>query len=48
MMVQNKWNLKLYEVIKKDGSKVTLKRTDGSEFEIALNEFKSSYRDIRS
>lgn len=47
MMVQNKWNLKLYEVVKKDGSKVTLKRTDGSEFKIALSEFKSSYRDIR-
>lgn len=47
-MVQNKWNLKLYEVVKKDGVKVTLKRTDGSEFEITLSEFYSSYRDVRN
>ena len=47
-MVQNKWNLKLYEVVKKDGIKVTLKRTDGSEFEITLSEFHGSYRDIRN
>lgn len=44
MMVQNKWNLKLYEVIKKNGIKVTLKRSDDSEFEISLNEFNASYR----
>jgi len=47
MMVQNKWNLKLYEVIKKNGIKVTLKRSDDSEFEISLNEFNVSYREIR-
>jgi hypothetical protein len=47
-MVQNKWNLKLYEVVKQDGVKVTLKRTDGSIFEITLSEFHSSYRDIRN
>ena len=47
MMVQNKWNLKLYEVIKKNGIKVTLKRSDDSEFEISLNEFNASYRKIR-
>ena len=48
MMVQNKWNLKLYEIVKEENGKVILKRMDGSEFEIALSEFKSSYRDIRS
>ena len=47
MIVQNKWNLKLYEVIKKNGIKVTLKRSDDSEFEISLNEFNASYKEIR-
>jgi hypothetical protein len=46
MMVQNKWNLKLYEVVKEEGAKVTLKRQDGTIFEIAVSEFHSAYRNI--
>ena len=48
MMVQNKWNLKLYEVVKEEGIKVTLKREDGSMFEITISDFHSTYRDVKN
>lgn len=44
-MVQNKWNGKLYEVIKDDGVTVILKRcSDGTIFEIAKSEYNFSYK----
>lgn len=46
MMVKNKWNSKLYEVVKEEGIKVTLKREDGSMFQITLSEFHSAYRKL--
>ena len=47
MLVQNKWNSKLYKILSDDGKVVKLKRTtDGSEFEISKSEFNFSYRNI--
>jgi len=47
-MVQNKWNGKLYEVIKRNSGKVLLKRVeDNKEFEITESEFNFSYREIK-
>lgn len=45
--VQNKWNSKLYKVVKLQGSKVVLGRNDGTCFEIALSEFYFSYRETK-
>ena len=45
MEVKNKWNNKLYEVVKDDGVAVTLKRClDGAVFTIAKSEFNFSYK----
>jgi len=46
MKVKNKWNSKIYEVIKEDGIMVTLKREDDSVFQITLSEFHSSYKKL--
>lgn len=44
-MVKNKWNGKLYEVVKDDGVTVVLKRcSDGSIFKIAKSEYIFSYK----
>ena len=48
MMVQNKWNLKLYEVIERDNKIVTLKREDGSVFRVTLSEFYSTYKKLNN
>lgn len=46
MKVKNKWNSKIYEVVKEDGIMVTLKREDGSVFQITLSEFHSAYKKL--
>lgn len=43
MKVKNKWNSKIYEVVKEEGIMVTLKREDGSMFTITQSEFYSAY-----
>ena len=44
-MVKNKWNGKLYEVVKDDGVTVVLKRcSDESIFKIAKSEYIFSYK----
>ena len=44
-MVKNKWNGKLYEVVKDNGVTVVLKRcSDGTVFEIAKSEYNFSYK----
>lgn len=44
MIAKNKWNSKLYEVVKINPSTIILKRNDGTEFEIEKSEFNFSYR----
>ena len=47
-MVQNKWNGRLYEVVKDDGVAVTLKRcSDGTVFSIVKSEFNFSYKSYK-
>lgn len=46
-MYKNKWNDKLYEIIKYMGDMVWLRRLeDGHEFTIELKEFKPNYREV--
>ena len=42
--VTNKWNGRGYTVVGKNDKLVTLRRDDGSEFQIAWREFKEAYR----
>lgn len=46
MKVKNKWNSKIYEVVKEEGITVTLKREDGSMFTITQSEFHSTYKKL--
>lgn len=48
MKVKNKWNSKIYEVVKEEGIMVTLKREDGSMFTIALSKFHSAYKKLNN
>ena len=43
MLVRNKWNKKTYEVVSIENGRVTLKRTDGSVFNIAEKEYIANY-----
>ena len=43
--VVNKWNGREYTIVGKDDKLVTLRRSDGSEFQIAWREFKEAYRE---
>ena len=45
MIVKNKWNGKLYEVVKDSDDKIELKRlSDGTIFTIAKSEYTFSYK----
>lgn len=44
--VVNKWNGHEYAVVDKNDKLVTLRREDGSEFQIAWREFKEAYRRV--
>ena len=44
MKVKNKWNLKIYEVVKEEDAVITLKRENGSMFMITKSEFHFSYK----
>lgn len=46
--VVNKWNGREYTVVNKNDKLVTLRRGDGSEFQIAWREFKEAYREQNS
>ena len=46
MKYKNKWNGRLYVLVSDDGSNVTLKREDGSEFTISQKEFKYIYHEV--
>ena len=46
MKVKNKWNSKIYEIVKEEGIMVTLKREDGSIFIITQSEFHSTYKKL--
>lgn len=46
MKVKNKWNSKIYEIVKEEGIMVTLKREDGSIFTITQSEFHSIYKKL--
>lgn len=43
MLVRNKWNRKLYEVMAIENGKVILRRTDGTVFTIAEKEYVINY-----
>lgn len=43
MLVRNKWNRQLYEVLEIENGKVTLRRADGSTFTIAEKEYLANY-----
>ena len=42
-VVKNRWNRKIYQVVEVKEDKVTLKREDGSQFEIAKSEYFFNY-----
>lgn len=46
MTVKNKWNNRIYTIVMDKGSSITLKRGDGSIFEISKDEFHKSYRKL--
>ena len=46
MKVKNKWNSKIYEIVKEEGIMVTLKREDGSIFTITQFEFHYVYKKL--
>ena len=46
MTVKNKWNNRIYSIVLDKGSSITLKRGDGSIFEISKDEFHKSYRKL--
>lgn len=41
--VTNKWNGRMYEVVSDEGTKITLKRDDGTLFTIAKTDFNFCY-----
>ena len=43
MFVRNKWNKRLYTLVKEENGKVTLEREDGSVFTIAEKEYVINY-----
>ena len=43
MLVRNKWNGKMYEVMEITDKNVTLRREDGSQFTIQKSEYFFSY-----
>lgn len=43
MLVRNKWNKKIYKVIEIKDGKVTLERSDGTQFTIAKAEYFLNY-----
>ena len=43
MLVRNKWNKKTYKVIEVKDGKVTLERSDGTQFTIAKAEYFLNY-----
>lgn len=43
MLVRNKWNGKMYEVLEITDKNVTLQREDGSRFTIMKKEYFSNY-----
>lgn len=43
MLVRNKWNNKMYEVLEITDKNVTLQREDGSQFTIQKSEYFFSY-----
>lgn len=43
MLVRNKWNDKMYEVLEITDKNVTLRREDGSQFTIQKSEYSFSY-----
>lgn len=43
MLVRNKWNKKTYKVIEVKDGKVTLERSDGTQFTIAKAEYSLNY-----
>ena len=43
MLVRNKWNNKMYEVLEITDKNVTLRREDGSQFTIQKPEYFFSY-----
>lgn len=43
MLVRNKWNNKMYEVLEITDKNVTLQREDGSQFTIWKSEYFFSY-----
>ena len=47
MLVRNKWNNKMYEVLEITDKNVTLQREDGSEFTIAKSELYANYANIQ-
>jgi hypothetical protein len=46
-MLKNKWNNRLYSIVEFNGPMVTLKRDDGSEFEIQVSEMHFSYVEVK-
>ena len=46
MIVQNKWNGKIYTVIS-IGNTVKLRRQDNTEFEIQKSEYHFNYREVK-
>jgi hypothetical protein len=45
-LYKNKWNKKIYKLVKSYNGKITLEREDGSKFEIRIEEFNSAYEAI--
>lgn len=48
MLVRNKWNGKMYEVLEITDKNVTLQRVDGSQFTILKSEYFFSYSEKSS
>ena len=48
MTVKNKWNNQIYSIVLDKGSSITLKREDGSIFEISKAEFHKTYRKLEN
>ena len=48
MLVRNKWNGKMYEVLEITDKNVTLQRVDGSQFTIQKSEYFFSYSEKNS
>lgn len=48
MLVRNKWNKNLYTFVKEEEGKVTLERSDGTQFTIAKAEYFLNYTEKSS